>query len=61
MAEASNARRHQMPRGIKCPEASNAFKLPFFEISILHNKKRPLTLVQIFNIFRHTGDAPCEF
>jgi hypothetical protein len=28
-------------------EASNAFKLPLFEISILKNKKRPRTLVQI--------------
>jgi hypothetical protein len=29
------------------PEASNAFKLPLFEISFLKNKKRPRTLVQI--------------
>jgi hypothetical protein len=34
------------------PEASNAFKLPFFEISILQNKKRPRTLVQI----NHTAE-----
>jgi hypothetical protein len=31
------------------PEASNAFKLPFFEISILQNEKRPRTLVQILS------------
>jgi hypothetical protein len=31
------------------PEASNAFKLPLFEISILKNKKRPRTLVQILS------------
>jgi hypothetical protein len=29
------------------PEVSIAFKLPLFEISILKNKKRPRTLVQI--------------
>jgi hypothetical protein len=32
-----------------CPEASNAFKLPLFEISILKNKKRHRTLVQILS------------
>jgi hypothetical protein len=31
------------------PEASNAFKLPLFEISILKNKKRHRTLVQILS------------
>jgi hypothetical protein len=31
------------------PEASNAFKLPLFEISILKNKKWPSTLVQILS------------
>jgi hypothetical protein len=36
------------------PEASNAFKLPRFEISILKNKKRPRTLGQILS----HGGAP---
>jgi hypothetical protein len=31
------------------PEASNAFKLPLFEISILKNNKRPRTLVHILS------------
>jgi hypothetical protein len=31
------------------PEASNAFKLAFFEISILEDKKWPRTLVQILS------------
>jgi hypothetical protein len=31
------------------PEASNAFKLPLFEISILKKKKRPRTLVHILS------------
>jgi hypothetical protein len=31
------------------PEASNAFKLPLFEITILQNQKRPRTLVQILS------------
>jgi hypothetical protein len=31
------------------PEASNAFKLPLFEISILKNKKKARTLVQILS------------
>jgi hypothetical protein len=31
------------------PEASNAFKLPLFEISILKDKKRPRTFVQILS------------
>jgi hypothetical protein len=31
------------------PEASNAFKLPLFEISFLKDKKRPQTLVQILS------------
>jgi hypothetical protein len=31
------------------PEASNAFKLPLFEISILKNKKWPRTLVHILS------------
>jgi hypothetical protein len=31
------------------PEASNAFKLPIFEISILEDEKNPRALVQILS------------
>jgi hypothetical protein len=31
------------------PEASNAFKLPIFEISILEDEKSPRALIQILS------------
>jgi hypothetical protein len=40
------------------PEASNAFKLPLFEISILKNKKRPRTLVQILSHGKSANHEP---
>jgi hypothetical protein len=38
------------------PEASNAFKLPIFEISILKDKKSPHALVQILSPGGARGD-----
>jgi hypothetical protein len=38
------------------PEASNAFKLPIFEISILKEKKSPHALVQILSPGGARGD-----
>jgi hypothetical protein len=46
------------------PKASNAFKLPLFEISILKNKKRPQTLVQILShggVIEKSANHAAEF